>query len=115
VEKEFNVQIRFATNGQEAIDLIARRTPSLALFDMEMPVMDGYTAVARIRTMNSQAAELPIIALTAHQGDDEAQKCLDAGCTAYLSKPIQRSVLLGTIASFIHNTERPVPEPAAPA
>ncbi|MFQ6112487.1 MAG: response regulator [bacterium] len=93
-------KVVFAKNGQEAVDIFRRRTISLILMDMEMPVMDGYTATAVIRNLE-HGQDIPIIALTAHQGGKEVKKCLDAGCTAYMSKPIRKQKLLKTLEQHL--------------
>jgi len=70
--------------------------------DIQMPVMDGYTATRTIREWEKQqkAAPTTIVALTAYSFTEDAQKCLDAGCTSYLNKPIKKQKLLETIARY---------------
>jgi CheY-like chemotaxis protein len=70
--------------------------------DLQMPVMDGYTATRVIREWESRSAlpPTPIIALTAFALKEDVQKSLDAGCDAHLSKPIKKAVLLETITKF---------------
>jgi CheY-like chemotaxis protein len=67
--------------------------------DMEMPVMDGYTATREIRKWEEEngVRPTPIVALTASALKQDMQKCLDAGCTAYLTKPVKKRTLLGAI------------------
>lgn len=100
VGKEPGYTLEYARNGQEAVDAVKRRQPSLILMDMEMPVMDGYTATRHIREMEG-LKDLPIIALTAHQGAKETEICMEAGCTAHLSKPFNKQILLEMIRSHM--------------
>jgi CheY-like chemotaxis protein len=71
--------------------------------DMEMPVMDGYTAVKTIRKMesdNPDSEPVPIVALTAHALREHEQKSLDVGCTGHAIKPIKKAQLLSLIRDF---------------
>jgi PAS domain S-box-containing protein len=96
LEREDECKLIFAQNGQEALDVFQRHTISLILMDMEMPILDGYKATRAIRKLEKNT-QIPIIALTAHQGRREINKCLEAGCTTYLSKPIKKQKLLRII------------------
>ncbi|MFQ5636913.1 MAG: response regulator [bacterium] len=82
-----------AENGRQAVERFKRYPVSLIFMDMEMPVLDGYGATKAIRQLE-KGKDVPIIALTAHQGDEAKEKCLAAGCTSYLLKPIKKKLLL---------------------
>ncbi len=100
LNKDRGFKYVFARNGKEAVDVFSKRTISLILMDMEMPVMNGYTATRTIRQLE-YGLEVPIIALSAHQGSSEKKKCLDSGCTDYVSKPIRKQKLLETISHYL--------------
>jgi len=105
IERDINAQIMFATNGKEALEIILQCPPMLILLDMEMPIMDGYETAEQIRAMSDETYKnLPIIALTAHEGDSEIKKCFDSGCTSYLAKPIRRQLLLDMIMPYLGKT-----------
>ncbi len=100
LKKDEGLKVVFAENGKVGVDSFKRQTISLILMDMEMPVMDGYETARTIRDLDS-GREIPIIALTAHQGKSERSKCFEAGCTDYLSKPIRKQKLLATIGQYL--------------
>jgi signal transduction histidine kinase/CheY-like chemotaxis protein/predicted hydrocarbon binding protein len=93
-----------ANNGQIAIDLYKIHPEvKLILMDVQMPVLDGLLATKAIREFESLSGKkrTPIIALTAHAMKGDKEKCLEAGCDNYLSKPIMMEVLVGTIKKYI--------------
>ena len=82
------LKLRIASNGAEAIAAIQAQTPDLVLMDCQMPVMDGYTATAKLRAM-PEYAQLPIVALTAGAMIDDKRRCFAAGMNGYVSKPVR--------------------------
>ena len=94
-----------AENGRIAVEKFAASEPgyySAVLMDMRMPEMDGLEATRKIREMDRpDAAEIPIIALTANAFDEDVQRSMQAGLNAHLSKPVQPDVLFETLESLI--------------
>jgi two-component system sensor histidine kinase EvgS len=89
-----------ARNGQEAIDLALSNKPELILMDIRMPVMNGLEATRRLRDI-PEFSKIPIIALTASVGEDSKEKCLEAGCTEHLPKPIQSKELNAALGRYL--------------
>ena len=91
-----------ACNGQEAIELFSSHEPGTydaILMDIMMPLVDGYSATKAIRNLDRpDAAEIPIIAMTANAFAEDAKQWLDAGMNAHLSKPLQMEIVVSTIA-----------------
>ncbi len=88
-------ECHFARDGQQAVNSVSQAAFDLVLMDMQMPVMDGYTATNMLRKAGFQ---LPIISITANGTDDDRARCRTAGCTSYLTKPISISRLLCGVA-----------------
>ncbi len=85
-----------ATNGQQAIEMAARERPSLVLIDLNMPVMNGYEAIGSLRREFASGA-LPIIVLTADDGDSVQRRVLELGADDYLIKPFEPAVLMARV------------------
>lgn len=83
-------------NGQDVINLLKENQYDLVLMDLQMPVMDGYTAIEKIKKEEHFA--IPVIAMTAYVLEEEVKRCLEAGFDGYLPKPIEESALLQIIS-----------------
>jgi PAS domain S-box-containing protein len=97
--KPSGCSVDLARDGEVALQMCIAGAYDVVLMDVQMPVMDGYSAARRIRQWEaeSRAKPVPILALTAHALPEEVQKSLDAGCTAHLTKPIRKATLLRAI------------------
>ncbi|MBO9667840.1 MAG: response regulator [Bdellovibrio sp.] len=89
----------FAGNGNEAIVKAMANPYDIILMDMQMPIMDGYTATRKLREQNYQR---PIVALTAHAMKEDRERCLKVGCNDYLTKPVEAEQLYRTLHELIH-------------
>ena len=98
--KSKGMNVISAYNGKEALEMMEQGQPDLVLMDIMMPVMDGYVTIENIRRQ-SQWAELPIIALTAKAMKDDRQRCLQAGASDYLSKPLQMEQLFSMLLVWL--------------
>jgi signal transduction histidine kinase/DNA-binding NarL/FixJ family response regulator len=90
--------VHVAENGQIGVDMAARKSYDAILLDMQMPVMDGYTAARKLRDTGYRG---PVIALTAHAMKGDREKCEEAGCTGYLPKPIDADLLYEALQSIV--------------
>ncbi len=106
-------QVDLASTGKQVLDKLQKKDYHVVLMDMEMPEMDGFTATREIRK-EKRYQDLPIIALTAHAMKEHKEKTLKAGCTDYLSKPVNRSKLEKLLEKYmpqipIEKTEKAPP------
>lgn len=114
--------VTLAENGQQAVDLAERRVFDVILMDVQMPVMDGFTATRAIRNREAQRElehqhgklhpdeatlrqRVPIVAMTAHAMTGDRQRCLDAGMDQYVSKPIRPRDLFAAISAALGKSD----------
>jgi two-component system, sensor histidine kinase and response regulator len=102
----FGLNAGTAINGQEAIKMLSTKPFDLVLMDIQMPVMDGYEATARIRDPLSSVRthDVPIIAMTANAMKGDREKCLLAGMEDYISKPIDPKELQTLLDKWLFRT-----------
>ncbi|HIJ76475.1 MAG TPA: CHASE2 domain-containing protein [Deltaproteobacteria bacterium] len=107
--KDSKVRLEVARDGQEAVAKFQESAFDVLLMDMDMPVMDGYEATRSIRAWEqaTERAPVPIVALTAHELPSDRNRCFEAGCTHFLSKPIRRAAFYGLLAE-LSQTRRPL-------
>jgi len=100
--EDMDMKLYTAEDGLQAITLLGRFGDiEMILMDMMMPEMDGFETIARIRSTPS-TANIPIIALTAKAMKGDRAKCLEAGATEYVSKPINMQELLEKMADMLN-------------
>jgi CheY-like chemotaxis protein len=97
--RKTKAKIIWAKDGQEAVNMFRDNVVDLVLMDLQLPIMDGYTATRQIKQIN---ASIPVIAQTAHVMSGEREKCLEAGCDDYLAKPIRLQILMDTLSRFLN-------------
>jgi len=89
-----------ATDGEEALDMAMREQPDLIIMDIQLPKLNGLEVTRKLR-QSPEFSHIPIIAITAYAMKGDEQKAIDAGCDAYLSKPINTRELPGMIAQML--------------
>lgn len=89
-----------APNGLEGVRQADRCRPDLIIMDISLPIMDGLEATRRIRA-NPHTCTIPVLAVTAHARDSDRQRALGAGCTRYLSKPVEPRRLVQEVELMI--------------
>lgn len=99
-----------AANGQQAIELAQAVRPDLILMDLNMPVLDGFTATLRIRE-HEPTREVPIVAITAYDTREFRSAASAVGCNEYLAKPLDFEQLMQTLGRLLPGGEMPVGTP----
>jgi signal transduction histidine kinase/DNA-binding response OmpR family regulator len=111
----FDVDIRFAGNGIEAVEAYREKVPDLIFMDISMPVMDGKAATAEIRALEQGRCRVPIIAVTAHAMAGDREAVLAAGLDDYLTKPLRKAALGQKIAEWAPGRQAPMDDDPAGA
>lgn len=96
--RDIPIELDFAQNGSEAVEMVQENNPDLVFMDMSMPVMSGIEATRVIR--NNGGAQPVIVALTANAFDSDREACLQAGMDEFLSKPLNRNDLLAVLQRY---------------
>jgi len=107
--KDLPVDIRFANNGLEAVEAFQEFQPDLIFMDISMPKMDGKEATGEIRKLESESGgHIPIVALTAHAMDGDADGILAAGLDHYMTKPLRKALIHDRIAQHCPEDVKPL-------
>jgi len=101
------LNVALANDGQEAVNAVKENEYDAVLMDIQMPVMDGYTATRKIRK-DERFKELPIIAMTAHAMAGDEDKSLEAGMNGHVAKPIDPDQLFSTLQKWVKPSEERV-------
>lgn len=91
---KLGLNLTFVNNGQEALREVEKKSFDLIMMDMQMPIMDGYTAVKALR---EKGVTLPVVAMTGFSMKGDKKKCLDAGCDLYISKPFSKEEIIDIV------------------
>lgn len=97
---DLGFEVCIVENGKLALEEISCQQHDLIIMDCQMPIMDGYEATRQIRSLNSDAKNTPILAMTANAFRTTKEECFSAGMDAFVTKPIQPKDLLNAILSF---------------
>lgn len=89
-----------AADGPAGLALAAEIDPALILLDIQLPDMDGY-AVARALRANPKLAAIPVVAVTSYAMSGDRERCIEAGCTGYMEKPIDPQTFTSQVEAFL--------------
>ncbi|MCE6960900.1 response regulator [Cereibacter sphaeroides] len=106
--RDLDIDLTFAGNGREAVDLFRQLDPDLVFMDISMPEMDGREAARTIRALEPPGRRVPIVALTAHAMESDAAQSVTAGIDRTLTKPLRRAAILEALAAFCPAEVRPL-------
>ena len=93
-------QVRAATNAQEAFDTIKAERPDLILMDVQLPGMDGLEATKKIKE-EPTTRDIPVVAVTSYAMKGDREKALAAGCSGYITKPIDKDTFILEVATVL--------------
>lgn len=96
-----------ANNGREALELFRQNRYDLVLMDIQMPIMDGFTATRMMRRIEERSgrSRTPVVALTAHAYEADIRRCKEAGCDDHVAKPFKKKGLLQCLAHYLHGID----------
>jgi two-component system cell cycle response regulator DivK len=89
-----------ATDGKQGVDMARAKMPDLILMDIQMPVMDGFEAISILKA-DPVTKSIPIIALTAFAMQGDREKCIEAGCNDYITKPLDTRAFVTKVKEYL--------------
>jgi two-component system cell cycle response regulator len=112
--RAYGHRVRSAMDGESGLEAVRREVPELIVCDLQLPRLDGYGVLARLRQHPAFGC-IPIVAVTAFAMVGDREKVLAAGFDGYITKPISPETFVPQVESFLSPAERAQPRPAAPA
>ena len=95
-------QVLLATNGREGFEIANSQQPDLILLDLTIPEIDGWSLAEKLKT-DPATKKIKIVALTAHTLPGDRKKAFEAGCDGYITKPLDISTFIQTVAEYLKN------------
>ena len=89
-----------ATDGKQGVDMARAKMPDLILMDIQMPLMDGFEAISILKA-DPVTKSIPIIALTAFAMQGDREKCMEAGCNDYITKPLDTRAFVTKVKEYL--------------
>jgi len=100
MRSKLDIELIVAENGKEAVELAKKQSPHLILMDMQMPVMDGWTAVPLLK-QDEKTKDIPVIAFTAQAKPEDKAKTHEIGCVEHYTKPMDPEELLNLVQKYL--------------
>ncbi|PYK90902.1 MAG: two-component system response regulator [Verrucomicrobia bacterium] len=97
-------EVVIAVDGAEGLAMAQSESPALVLMDISLPVLDGWEATRRLK-MAPETKSIPVIALTAHAMSGDRERCIEAGCDDFDTKPVEIARLVGKIEALLQRSK----------
>ena len=97
-------EVMIALDGEQGLAMAQSESPALILMDISLPVLDGWEATRRLK-MAPETKSIPVIALTAHAMTGDREKCIQAGCDDFDTKPVEIARLVGKIETLLQKSK----------
>jgi two-component system, cell cycle response regulator DivK len=97
-------EVVVAVDGAQGLAMVQSETPAIVLMDISLPVLDGWEATRRLK-MAPETKSIPVIALTAHAMSGDRERCIEAGCDDFDTKPVEIARLVGKIETLLNRSK----------